>query len=238
MKILGVEFDLTPYLIIIILLCVIGGGIFYIGDQNRKMRERLRQKETIITEQNAEIKYRKNKEGQLIAEKEIAEANVKAIAAAYPLLEKELSEQFDIKIKNLKAYIKNEFEARGSGTSTVTNNYYDSSTHQSYRRLNFNDGYLSFKSFIDSTNNAISTYTYSDTITTVLSGKKTWFLGTEKLYATSKFNNPAAKISGSTNILVKDHKDKRFVISAGIYGDPILRSWGVGLHFGYALIKF
>jgi len=59
----------------------------------------------------------------------------------YPEIYNELEKSFDIKVKNLKAYIKNEFEVRGSGTGQVVNNhYYDSATKRIIRFRDFDMG--------------------------------------------------------------------------------------------------
>jgi hypothetical protein len=197
----------------------------------------IKEQASIISEKTAQIEYHINDKGKIVAEKVAAEASLKELSKAYPELAKELKEEFGVEMKRMKAYIRNEFEVRGSGMSSITNNYYDTATEKNVQRLEFNDGYLDFNALIDSTNHALSLYSYRDTIRTVLHTEKKWFFGNEKLFATSSLNNPSAKVTSTTNLLVK-HRDKRWVVSAGIYGDPLLRQYGVGLHFGYALIKF
>jgi hypothetical protein len=197
----------------------------------------IKEQASIISEKTAQIEYHVNDKGKIIAEKVAAEATVKEFSKAYPEIVKELKEDFDVEMKRMKAYIRNEFEARGSGMSSITNNYYDTATKKNVQRLEFNDGYLRFSAQLDSTSKARSEYQYMDTITTVVHSEKKWFLGSEKLYASSKLNNPAAKVTSTTNLLVK-HRDKRFVIAMGVYGDPILKRYGIGITAGYALIKF
>jgi hypothetical protein len=69
--------------------------------------------------------------------------------------------------------------------------------------------------------------------------KKIWQIWKdEKLYATTMFSNPNAKITGTTSILVDNYRDKRWVLSVGGYVDPFNQKAGVSLNFGYALLKF
>jgi hypothetical protein len=203
----------------------------------------IKEKDSIIAEKTAQIEYHVNDKGKIVAEKLAAEASLKELSKAYPDLARELKKDFDVKMKQMKAYIRNEFEARGSGMSNITNNYYDTAKNQFTRRLNFDDGYLRFESSIDSSNHALSTYSYRDTATTVIHTKKKWFMGSESLYASTSFGNPVAKTMNTTNLLVK-HRDKRWVVSAGVSWAPVsaegwnARQFVPTVTFGYALIKF
>jgi hypothetical protein len=201
------------------------------------------EQKSIIAEKTAQIEYHVNEKGKIIAEKVAAEASLKELSKAYPDLARELKDDFDVKMKQMKAYIRNEFEARGSGMSNITNNYYDTITKKNVQRLEFNDGYLDFSALIDSTNHALSTYVYSDTVRTVIHTKKKWFMGSEKLYASSSLSNPSARVNGTTNLLLKN-RDKRWVVSAGVSWAPVsaegwnARQFVPTVTFGYALIKF
>lgn len=222
-----------PYILIVAVLAAL-----FFASQWFRSKKILNEKESIIAEKNAQIEYHINNKGRIVAEKVAAEASVKELKEAYPHLVKELKEDFQVEMKRMKAYIKNEFEARGSGMSSITNNYYDTATNTIGKNLHFSDGYLDFNSmFADSARFAYSTYTYTDTIKTVIHGKKKWVFGNEKIFASSTLSNPSAKVTGTTNLLV-NHRDKRWVVSAGIYGDPLRKQYGVGLHLGYALFKF
>lgn len=202
-----------------------------------KQKDLNQQKDSIINEKEAKIQYHINENGRIVAEKVAAEASVKEITKAYPQLAHQLQRDFDIKIKNLKTYIRNEFEVRGSGEAQVTNKYYDTARTATYRKLNFSDGYLSFESFIDSTNTAMASYSYRDTVTTTIYSKKKWLFGKERIYGASTFANKNAKSNVATNILVKA-RDKRFVIMVGGYYDPFKKQYGTGIHLGYSLIRF
>jgi hypothetical protein len=211
--------------------------VLFLFDRLQKSKDEIRQKESIIAEKESVIQYHINENGRIVAEKVAAQASVKELAEAYPALKEELKREFDVQIKNMKAYIRNEFEARGSGVSHITNNYYDTATQQTVHKLDFDDGYLKFIAKIDSTSKAQSEYQYRDTITTVIHSQKKWFLGNETLMASSKLSNPASKVTQSTNLLVK-HRDKRWNVSVGAYYDPLIQSYGVGILAGYSLIKF
>lgn len=228
--------DIT-YLIIIV---VIGFIAFYFFNRNRILRETIDRKDSILAEKNDSLRYRRNREGQLIAEKLVAEGTTKEIASAYPKLAKELKDEFDVKIKDLKAYVKNEIAVQGKGNSQITN-YYGDSTNKATRRrdLLFHDGYLRFSATIyDSIDAADSFYSYQDTITTIIHGRRKWFMGREKLFASSSLKNPNAKVIGTTNILVDSYKDKRFVVFVGVGYDPFSNKVIINGGLGYALFKF
>jgi dihydropteroate synthase len=150
-----------------------------------------------------------------------------------------LKEEFNIKMKNLEAYVRNEFKAQGSGNSVVHNHYTTDSTGKRYPywELKATDGYLDFRASVYDSLHAPYTYSYSDTITTAIAVKKKWLgIGRDKLYATSMLKNPNAKVVGTTNLLV-DHKDKRFgVMVFGGY-DPFHNQVVGGVGVGYTILK-
>jgi len=214
---------------------------FYLFHRNRDLAEQIDHKNNIIAEKEDTIRYKTNNEGKLVAEKLAAQATAKEIAKAYPNIEEEIKRDFDVKLGDMKAYIKNQFAANGKGNSTINNHYYTDSAGNEFKRrdLLFQDGYLRFTASIyDSADIASSFYTYSDTITTVIHSKKKWFLGKESLYASSLLRNPNAKVTGTTNLLVDTYRDKRFVIYVGAGYDPFNNQPTISLGVGYALIKF
>lgn len=225
------------YLLIIALLI---GLLFFLYDRWLAASDIAHQRESIITEKNDEIEYRKTKEQRLIADKKAAEITTAELAKSYPKLAEEIKKDFDIKLKDIRAYIRSEFEARGSGNSVVTNNhYYDSLGNKiDYLDVKVSDGYLDFQARVYDSLNAPYEYLYQDTISTVVSTRKKWFLGSEHLYASSMFKNKNAKVTGMTNVLIKNHRDKRWVISAGVAYNPFDNSFYPAVHAGYALIKF
>lgn len=194
---------------------------------------------SIIKEKDAIISYRENKEGKLIAEKDAAVGSYKQLAEAYPQIAESIQKDFDIKLKNLKAYMQAEFEVHASGNSTITHNYYTDSAGNKveYFKLKASDGYLDFNADVYSPKNAPYTYSYTDSIQYTISTDKKWFLGNERLLASGKLSNPGAKITNTTSYLVENYKDKRFYLGAGMsYG--LDGRFVPSIHIGYALIKF
>lgn len=199
---------------------------------------------SVINEKNDSIHYHKNENGKVVAQKVAAELRAKDLEKAYPEIAESIRKELGIEIRNLKAYIKNEFSARGGGTgTTVTNNYYDTATQKRvyFRDFSMDDGHLTFSTRVyDSLKTSPYRYLYQDTAqTAIASNKKFWQVWKdERLYATTMFSNPNAKINGTTSILVNNYRDKRWVLSVGGYVDPIRQQAGVSINFGYALIKF
>ena len=229
------------YYITTIVALIILGAFFYNKWQDSNAE--VRRKDSVIAEKNAEIKFRTNRQGQIVAEKEAAILRAKEIEDSYPAIAEKLEKSFDIKVKNLKAYIENQFHARGEGTAPIiTNNYYDTATNRmvTAHKVDINDGYLDFHSVqFDSLKQVFYEYMYTDTASTAIHGKKKWLFGNEKLYATTIFNNPNAAITGTTNILVDSYKDKRWVISAGVSYVPFgEQHFQPTISVGYAIFKF
>lgn len=216
----------------------------------------IEQKDSVISEKNATITYHVNDKGRIVSEKDAAVLRSKDLEESYPKIYETLKRDMDINARNLKAYIQNEFSARGQGTGSITNNhYYDSGTKTSFDSLKFkmDDGYMKFKVGFELRyfNNKLSykqspySYSYSDTSKTAVHGKKKWLLGNERLYSTTTFGNPNSKITGTTNILVDNYRDKRWSISFSVgYGlvkakdDEVHTGWFAGPSVTYSLFKF
>lgn len=229
--------DITYFIVIAALL--FASLFFY--NRTQTLKERNQDKDSIISEKNDSLRYTKNENGRIVAEKNAAIASSREIAKAYPQLEKELKEDFAVKIKNLRTYIRSEILAQGQGKATVINNYHIDSTGNKieYRDVKFNDGYLTFESSIfEGLDFGDSKYSYADTISTVISVKKKWFLGNEKFYASSMLRNPNAKVINSTSILIDNVKDKRFCVYVGPGYDFLNNQVTLNVGVGYALIKF
>jgi hypothetical protein len=217
-------------------------------DRLRKSQAHDKQQSSVIAEKDAIIQYHVNEKGQLVAQKEAAEIRSKDLENSYPKIYETLKRDMDINAKNLKAYIQNEFAAHGTGQGSVTtNNYYDTATHKQvrFRDFHMSDGYLTFDTRLyDSLQTSLYRYTYSDTAKTAISAKRKWFLGKEQLFATTVFSNPSSKITGTTNILVNNYRDKRFSVSlsAGYglvkVGDEVHTGWFAGPSVSYSLFKF
>lgn len=224
-----------PYIIIAILIIL----LIWLFNQWRQTIAISKSKDTVIEEKNSEITYRKTKEDKAIADKVAAESTAKGFAEAYPKLAKQISDEMDIKIKNLKVAIQNGFTAQGSGNSIITNNHYidSSGRRKDFKDLDVSDGYLSFHATIYDSINAPYTYTYTDTMTMAIHVKKKWVFGKRQLYGSGMLNNKNAKVTNSTNVLIAGFKDKRF--SIGPYaGYSIRGQFDFGISVQYALIKF
>lgn len=227
------------YIIAIVALSALA---FWLFNNWKNSQAEVSRKDSVITEKNAEIKYRVNREGEILAQKEAAVIRAKDLEDAYPKIYEDLKKEFDIKVKDLKAYIQNEFEARGTGQGSITtNNYYDSTLRRQIRFRDFemNDGYLTFNTrLFDSLSNSLYNYVYSDTSKTAIHTKKRWLFGKEQLYATTKLSNPNAKLIGSTNVLIDTYRDKKFGVGPAIIYDPFNGNFSIGVSLTYCLFKF
>lgn len=215
-------------------------------ERGNKFKKESEQRATVIGEKNAIIEYHVNDKGKIVAQKEAAELKASDLEKAYPEIYKTLKEDMDVNFKRLKAFVQNEFEARGSGTGNITNNhYYDSASGKNvtFRDFHMDDGYLTFDTrLFDSLSTSLYKYTYRDTAKTAIHGQKKWYqiFKSEKLYATTTFSNPSAKITGTTNIIIDNYRDKRIIVSVGMNYLPFCESqpFQPGIHVGYALFKF
>lgn len=235
------------HLTYILLLLAITVAAFYFYDQSRKHQAESDRKDSIIAEKNAEIKYHVSVTGRVIAEKQAAQATTKEALEAYSEVISQIRKEFDIKTRDIKAFVQASFQAQGSGEATVVNNYYQDSTGRTVRakKFLFDDKYLHFESELyDSLQTAFSTYTYSDSILLAFHGKKKWFLGKETLYASAMLSNPNAKVTSSTSVLIKEARDKRWSVGVSVgwglvkVGDDVHTGWFLGPSIEYVLFKF
>lgn len=223
-----------------ILSAVLLIAIILLVRENNNLRRSNDRKDTIISEQNDSITHYVNKEGHIVGEKPLAVATPEDIKQAYPELVEEIRKEFDIKIKEVKAIMKAGFLAQGSGNAIINNHYHTDSLGNRYPvwELKATDGYLDFRASVLDSLHAPYHYTYGDTALTVFAGKKKGWFGKEKLFASTTFKNPNARIIGATNILVDGYKDKRWAVYIGAGYDPLLHKPTIGIFFGRALIKF
>lgn len=225
------------YITVIVLL---GAGLFYYFDQNRKHKEESERKDSVIDEKNAVIAYSMDREKRIIATKDAAVIAYTEIAKAYPAVMKDL-ESLNLEVKDLKAYTRSGFQARGSGNSTVVaTTTHDSTTGKTVStwELKASDGYLDFRSTVLDSLNAPYTYTYSDTIVSAFYTKRKWLLGNQKMYAASRLSNPNAKVTNTTNLMVDSFKDKRWTLGPGISYDPISNTFHPTVTLSYAVFRF
>jgi hypothetical protein len=226
------------YKVVIALILVLLAAVIYAGFGIVQLKRENKSLSSAIEEKNAEIKYRTNERGKLIAEKQVAEIRAKDLEQAYPKLAESIIKDFDIKLKNLRAYMQAEFAAHGQGQSSITNNYYTDSTgvQKSYWQLKAADGYLDFQADVYDSLHAPYKYVYSDTMKYAFNLHGKWY-ERKKLYGSGMLSNKNAKITNSTSILINDYKDKRFGIGPYVGMDYRLQpSFGISVH--YSIVKF
>lgn len=232
---------MTKDIIYLIVISVLLFTSLWFYNRSQRLSALNDNQESIIAEKNDSIRYHINDKGRVVSEKLAAEAASKQIAEAYPQLEKELKDAFDLKLRDLRVFIKNEIQATGQGKSTVVNNYYTDSLGNKieYRDVKFSDGYLKFESSVfEGLDFGDVKYEYRDTISTVISSSKKWLFGKETLRAKSSLNNPNARVTGTTNILINNYRDKRFCVYVGPGYDFLNNQLTLNVGVGYALIKF
>lgn len=221
----------------LVVISVMGFALFVLWEMYQGQRMTAESRGSILAEKEARLKYYETPDGKTVAEKEAAEAKINDILDAYPELIKQL-EQMNVKMNHLRTSMQASFNAQNSGTSIILRDtiYREGKISNVVDSIQINDGYLSLKGEIDK--RFSWKYSYTDTLTTALFIKKKWFLGNEKLYFTGMLQNPNAKITNATSIQVRSHRDKRWVISAGVSYDPFRDEWGASIHFGRKLFAF
>ena len=222
-------------------LSILLGIVVFLVLRLERANGEIDRKDSIIAEKNAEIEYKTSETGKIVAEKIAAEATAKEALEAYPEIVNQIKREFDIKTRDLKAFVQASFHAQGHGEASVVNNYYTDSTGQKIKakQFTFKDDYLFFESTIfDDKDKADSRYTYSDSISMAFHVKRKWRLGKETLYASASLGNPNAKVTSSTSVLIKEAKDKRFFIGPMGGYDPFQGRFFLGVGVGYALFKF
>lgn len=196
---------------------------------------------SIIREKEAEIEYRKSKEGQLIADKVAAEVRAADIAEAYPKLVKDL-ENMSVSMRALRTSIQAEFRALNSGTSTVIRDtiFKEGKFVGVQKSVKIDDGYLRMIGVLNPSNSTEIdwNYSYQDSVTIALHVKKKWFLGKETLYSSIMLKNPNAKVTNSTTVQVSQFRDKRWVISIGGSYDPFSNTVRPSVNFGWKVWAF
>jgi hypothetical protein len=224
-----------PYIAIIALLFISS----FLANQLRRKSAESDRKDTIISEKNDSVHHWKTQSGRNAVDKLAAEATAKEFQNAYPAFADELKKEFNVEIKDLKAYVRAEFEAHGQGQGGISNTYLVDSSGHRYKEFKMDDGYLAFRTMLfDSTSVSPYNYTYGDTLTYGFKIKKRWFLGDDKLYGFGGLRNPNARIKKATNVLIKDFKDKRFSVGPFVGYGFIGKQIEIGVSLQYSLIKF
>lgn len=213
----------THYLIIGMVICIVIllGALIYFKDRADIAQAASDRRESIIREKNDSLHYERNKNGILIAEKSAAEVTTKEALEFYAAELKEIKEQTKINARDIKAFVKAEFQAHGEGNAAVTPvivTNEDGST-QEMTDFHFSDSFLTFDSrILTGESTAPSQYTYTDKLTFAFHTKKDHWWSLEKLYGTGYLSNPNARITKATEVMVDNYKDKR---------------WGIGFSAGF-----
>ena len=226
----------------IIIIAVILLLLFYFINRVETLSRVNSRQSSIISEKTDSISYIKTDRGKIIAEKDAAVASVKEFKEAYPAFAEEIKKEFDIKLKDMKAYMRTEFMAHGSGQAEVTNNYYIDSTGVKNHKweMKASDGYLTFLATVYDSIHAPYEYFYSDTVTNIINTKKKWLFGNETLSSQVKFNNPNSRAIKMTNVVIDNYRDKRWGIMVGVSYSPFTPDTPVlpTITAGYNLFKF
>jgi hypothetical protein len=220
-------------LIVAALVMVIVYLVFRLETKSRQLES----KTSALEEKEAVIREFRTASGKTATEKVTAEINKSDLKDHYPEVTKELAD-LKIQLRNLKGVLTASIAANGKGEVIIVRDTIrvPGAVPVILDSVKINDGYLRFKGQSKAGMFGYA-YTYADSITFAIHSKKKWFLGSEKLYGTGKLQNPNAKITNQTSIVIPT-RDKRWNVSAGVgydfYGKRIVPT----VYAGYSLIRF
>lgn len=189
---------------------------------------------SVVSEKNDSVSYYRNSSDRAVAEKLAAQLEANQLKKIYPEIHRSLSKDFDIRVRDLKAYMESKFTAFGSGDSEVHYHYHPDTKSTTIDVIS-SDGYLDYKGTVIDSSRSTFSYTYSDTIKQTISTRKSWVFGDEKLYGSAVLSNPNAKVTGSKSVLMTEYKDKRWGIGVGLFYSGNV---AIGVGIQYNLIKF
>jgi hypothetical protein len=191
--------------------------------------------ESLAREKDAKITYWQTEAGKIVSSKPAAEIYPKNLENSYPELKKSMQDM-KIQIRDLRAVLSAQVEAKGQGIATVVNDtiYFPGGRIEARDSLSAKDRYLDLRIAVPGGG---FRYSYRDSLTFALHSKRKWFLGNKQLYGDISFANPHMKAVNQTSILIKE-RDRRFVLSAGVNYSPFDGRVLPGVHCGYALFKF
>lgn len=211
--------------------------------QYRAAQGTIKAKESIIKEKNSTIEYRKNFEGDLIAQKNAAKAELAELKKAYPKLISDVEKRLEVKSKNMIAAVEAKFETQGGGVihvlhDTIRIENKPDSIGPAYGEID--DGYLKMKGSVKS-NGLIDyfdyTYKYSDGLLVSIDRKRIPFKG-EEIRVSGVLQNPNATITSIQGAVVEKIRPKYFTISVGVTYDPFGNQFVAGFHAGIPLASF
>lgn len=227
----------TPYFLASMAL-VIAFLIWRLSVVNRK----LERSESVLIEKTDTIRYFKAKSGKIVAEKAGAEITKEDLKDHYQDLAADLQDM-KVKLNSVRAVLKAVVQSQGQGKALIVRDTIQLPGYIPFIQdsVFIDDSYLKLRAqIIPGTRDSYLAYryTYQDTIVMSISGKKKWLFGKETLIGSARLSNPSAKVTNMTSVLIKQPRDKRFVISAGLIYDPFSSRFAPGLSCGYALLKF
>jgi hypothetical protein len=216
-------------------------GVIVLAEQNRRLRAKSDRQESVIREKTDSLRYERNRAGQLVAEKAAAEVTLKELQTNYGAELRQIREELGVAKRELKAFVKSEFEARGTGETTIEHHHHYDNEGNVVRVDSFRikDGYLDMLGSIRDSTRISYEYTYTDEILHAFQFRRKWAFGKQELYSVSRLRNPNARVTNSTAVLVNEYKDKRWVISTGVSWTPFSPvQFQPSITVGYAWIKF
>ena len=225
------------YAIIAILLVILAACLYGL----KRMEANLKISESVNHELTDTLRTWRNKAGQSVTDKTAAEVNLKHAKDFYAGELKQIRETFEIRDKNLKAFITAQFNATGKGSVSLS---FDTTTqHRSNVRVHtpmfrIDDGFLNFKGTMPDSLSLDYEYSYRDSVIFATSWKKNGLFRTKTLMVSGAFGNKNATITGLRNVEISDFKDKRFGIGPMVGYDLLNNQPVVGVSVQYSLIRF
>lgn len=221
----------------IIIIPLLGAVLGYMVQHNRKLISELKGKDSIIREKTDSLHYERNAKDQEIASKNAAVASLHQLKQAYGNDLTEIKRELNIRDRDLKAFMKANFQAQGYGTTTIIHNHYDSTGAQVVQpAFSIEDGYLALSGVVKDTTLTYQ-YTYTDQILAAFHYEnKGWFK--KELHWSGRLSNPNARITSATNAIVEEYKDKRWNVSVGVSYSPFTQQVLPTVSVGWAVFKF
>jgi hypothetical protein len=227
---------MKPHHIIILVLLTGCVALYYLW---RRDSNKLASAESVLTEKEATIKYLKSESGRTISQKPVPEISKADFEKHYADLARELKEDFNLKLRNVRTALQAEIQAQGKGVVTVVRDtiYQPNGSSIEIDSIFVRDGYLSLTGGMADRTFGYK-YTYQDTAIFAISTTKKWLFGKESLTGSVRLSNRNARVISQTAVSIKDYRDKRFVVSVGAGYDPFGNRFVPSIHFGWALLKF
>lgn len=220
------------------LLAILALIIAFLLWRDSRRSAKLESAQSALTEKSDSIRYFVSESGKTVSEKSAADITRDDLEEHYPDIVAELKD-LKIELKNVRAVLRANIEAQGSGVVTIIRDTIRVSGTAPVIQdsVNINDGYLSMAGWINGRQFRYQ-YAYQDSIIFSISGKKKWLFGKESLIGSARMSNPNATVLNQNAILIKEARDKRFVISVGVGYAPFSNQFSPSIHAGYALVKF